>query len=83
MGFSRSPPQIFPFLLALRGYFQNFHMSSQTQITDLFVNSNVQGVFCYPPAEIYVCEPYTSFSQTQLSSLIRYLQIAAHSPNYL
>ena len=29
MGFSRSPPQIFPFLLALRGYFQNFHASSQ------------------------------------------------------
>ena len=33
VGFSRSPPQIFPFLLALRGYFQNFHTSSQTHIT--------------------------------------------------
>ena len=28
VGFSISPPQIFPFLIALRGYFQNFHMSS-------------------------------------------------------
>ena len=47
VGFSRSPPQNFPFLLALRGYFQNFHTSSQTHITDFFVNCNFQGVLCY------------------------------------
>ena len=46
--FFRSPPQNIPLMLALRGYIQNFHMSSQTHITDFFVNCNVQGVLCYP-----------------------------------
>ena len=47
VGFSRSHPQNFPFLLASRGYFQNFHTSSQTYITDIFVNYNVLWVLCY------------------------------------
>ena len=47
VGFSRSPPQIFPFLLALREYFQNFHTSSQIHITDYFVNCHFQAVLCY------------------------------------
>ena len=48
VGFSRSPPQNFPFMLALRGYFQNFHMSSQTHVIDFFVNCKVKGLLCYP-----------------------------------
>ena len=48
VGFCRSTPQSFPSMLALRGYIQNFYTSSQTHITDFFVNCNVQGVLCYP-----------------------------------
>ena len=47
VGFSRSPPQNFPSLLALREYFQNFHTSSQIHITDYFVNCHFQAVLCY------------------------------------
>ena len=47
VGFSRSPPQNFPFLVALRVYFKNFHMLSQTHITDFLLNCNFQGVLCY------------------------------------
>ena len=38
-------------LLAIREYFQNFHTSSQTHITDIFVNCKLQGkgVLCYLP----------------------------------
>ena len=35
---SRSPLKIFSFLSHLRGYFQNYHMSSQTHITAFFVH---------------------------------------------
>ena len=38
-------PQNIPFMLALRGYFHNFHMSNQTHITDFLVKCNVKGSF--------------------------------------
>ena len=36
VGQARSPPQIFSYLLVFMGYPQNFHMSCQKKVTDIF-----------------------------------------------